>query len=89
MASPPAPRARSQVSCGIGRFVMTWRKNAPRPPNAQSRLTFRPWPALGSSTRYFGPFELVPVKVQGVERPVAVVGAVDQQLGLGQPVSDT
>ena len=53
--SPPAPRARSHVSFGMGRSVMTWRKNAPSPPRAQSRLASRPWPALGISTRYFGP----------------------------------
>ena len=29
----------------------------------------------------------VPVEVQRVERPVAVVGPVDQQLGLGEPVA--
>ena len=86
-ASPSSPGSNVHESWGSGRPSTTWRKKAPRPLIAQSRFLSRPWPALGSSTRYFGPLQVVPVEVQRVERPVAVVGAVDQQLGLGQPVA--
>ena len=66
---------------------MTWRKKAPSAAQGPVAVGVQAVAGVGQLDQVLRPLELVPVEVQRVERPVAVVGAVDQQLGLGQPVA--
>ncbi len=86
--SPPAPRARSQVILGMGRSVTTWLKERSQASQSPVAIGFQSMSGVGKLDQVLWSLELVPVEVKGVVRPVAVVGAVDEQLGLRQPSRD-
>ena len=61
---------------------------AKKQPQRRPQLTFtslEPMPGIGDVQGVLRTNQVVPVVVQSVDTPVGVVGAVDDQLGLGQP----